>query len=677
MYAADGNDGSPPQHSFLCKQLMNKTVKCFILTPSVHYVNPSFSQMFADKPRLTTPPISSPSSKRSLSPSEYLDKPLIDSPSQISVDLRSLPSSISLTPMHVFTPPHQYLSEATPSPDSASFYRASPTGSAERVGTPSSLGQSRYDSSLGLLTKKFAHILRSTPTNKLDLNHAVKELGVQKRRIYDITNVLEGIGLLRKEGKNHVSWIMNPDVDLSRDTSTQGRNRGSATSKVGEIGPEAKAQYLKVAQDSARREEEQLDRFLEILTEQSAPFTAGRPGSVLEKGRGRGSPSSSDSAHKNMYIRYSDITGLSMYDDDTIIGIKAPVGTNLEVPDPDEGSRPGMRRYQMYLNSSITSTGSKPGDGGPISVYLIRPLVLPGSEGASGAGAAKTPASGDSKEGPASGVYVQEPPESAARRALSERLDSAAPRVESKRPYSEVMEGSHPYQPFQGARYPPPPMWHPPPPPGHPQEQSFGERIRGYRSPANHSMQLPMSLNSRSTPDRGDTDSAQYFEHGNFGEARSPHHRGPPRHPGGPPTPTTSSATPRSHADFYSHLPQGHDDGVAPLVASGSFGAGPSRPLSPVNMQYDLLSMPLQSPHSKGFIPHSFLSATPGSSIPPGFSPPGGDPHRSMMRPADVSFPFPPLQGDHPSDPNASRAYDEDDSRKKQRGVPPRRRRMG
>lgn len=29
---------------------------------------------------------------------------------------------------------------------------------------------------------------------------------VQKRRIYDITNVLEGIGLIEKTAKNHIRW---------------------------------------------------------------------------------------------------------------------------------------------------------------------------------------------------------------------------------------------------------------------------------------------------------------------------------------------------------------------------------------------------------------------------------------------------------------------------------------
>ena len=38
------------------------------------------------------------------------------------------------------------------------------------------------------------------------MNDAVKVLGVQKRRIYDITNVLEGIGLIEKCIKNKIKW---------------------------------------------------------------------------------------------------------------------------------------------------------------------------------------------------------------------------------------------------------------------------------------------------------------------------------------------------------------------------------------------------------------------------------------------------------------------------------------
>ena len=34
----------------------------------------------------------------------------------------------------------------------------------------------------------------------------MKDLGVKKRRIYDITNVLQGIGYIEKQGKNEIIW---------------------------------------------------------------------------------------------------------------------------------------------------------------------------------------------------------------------------------------------------------------------------------------------------------------------------------------------------------------------------------------------------------------------------------------------------------------------------------------
>jgi len=56
------------------------------------------------------------------------------------------------------------------------------------------------------LTKTFISLLREAPNQTLDLNKAVRQLEVQKRRIYDITNVLEGIGLIVKLRKNNIRW---------------------------------------------------------------------------------------------------------------------------------------------------------------------------------------------------------------------------------------------------------------------------------------------------------------------------------------------------------------------------------------------------------------------------------------------------------------------------------------
>lgn len=73
----------------------------------------------------------------------------------------------------------------------------------------------RYDTSLGLLTKKFMDLLKESPEGVVDLNECSQKLQVQKRRIYDITNVLEGIGILEKKSKNQIQWSKKRNGSLS------------------------------------------------------------------------------------------------------------------------------------------------------------------------------------------------------------------------------------------------------------------------------------------------------------------------------------------------------------------------------------------------------------------------------------------------------------------------------
>jgi hypothetical protein len=67
--------------------------------------------------------------------------------------------------------------------------------------------RSRNESSLSVLTVKFLQMLRDADNGMIDLNNAVNILKVQKRRIYDITNVLEGIGYIQKFAKNTIKLI--------------------------------------------------------------------------------------------------------------------------------------------------------------------------------------------------------------------------------------------------------------------------------------------------------------------------------------------------------------------------------------------------------------------------------------------------------------------------------------
>uniref|UniRef100_A0A3B4XF32 E2F transcription factor 5 n=1 Tax=Seriola lalandi dorsalis TaxID=1841481 RepID=A0A3B4XF32_SERLL len=78
---------------------------------------------------------------------------------------------------------------------------------------------SRHEKSLGLLTMKFVSLLQEAKDGVLDLKVAADSLAVkQKRRIYDITNVLEGVGLIEKKNKNIIQW--------------RGENTGSQTQEV-------------------------------------------------------------------------------------------------------------------------------------------------------------------------------------------------------------------------------------------------------------------------------------------------------------------------------------------------------------------------------------------------------------------------------------------------------------
>ena len=69
--------------------------------------------------------------------------------------------------------------------------------------------EGRQENSLCQLTKKVLQYIKSKKKLNININELVKELGVKKRRIYDITNVLQGIGYIEKKGKNEIIWIKN------------------------------------------------------------------------------------------------------------------------------------------------------------------------------------------------------------------------------------------------------------------------------------------------------------------------------------------------------------------------------------------------------------------------------------------------------------------------------------
>jgi len=156
---------------------------------------------------------------------------------------------------------------------------------------------SRFENSLGLLTQRFLEVIQSSDGGTVDLNTAASLLGVAKRRIYDITNVLEGVGLIRKKSKNVIAWAgkQGPTQELQ---NTLRRRRDSIA--------------------SLRQRELQIDQYLALMShlqrkviDDTAPFC---------------------------FVTSDDVRSLACFPAETVVAIRAPSHSTLSVPDPDEGT---------------------------------------------------------------------------------------------------------------------------------------------------------------------------------------------------------------------------------------------------------------------------------------------------------------------------------------------------
>ncbi|XP_057242951.1 transcription factor E2F2 [Malurus melanocephalus] len=183
--------------------------------------------------------------------------------------------------------------------------------------TPKSPGEkTRYDTSLGLLTKKFISLLNESTDGVVDLNRAAEALEVQKRRIYDITNVLEGIQLICKKSKNHIQWM---GTGIFEDAAMM-----------------AKQQVLQGELAELARTERMLDQLMQDCALQIRQLA------------------DNENNQRLAYVTYQDLRAISIFQEQTVIAVKAPPETQLEVPDFSQ------ENFQLHLKSTS----------GPIEVYL-------------------------------------------------------------------------------------------------------------------------------------------------------------------------------------------------------------------------------------------------------------------------------------------------------------------
>lgn len=132
-------------------------------------------------------------------------------------------------------------------------------------------------------------MLQDSPDGSVDLNIASSKLNVQKRRIYDITNVLEGIGILEKKSKNNIQWKCGND--------TFGTLSDANTSKQFEL-------------DWLDQKENHLDELIRSIRDEiNAQFQ--------------------NTAYA--YITNNDLKSTDIFKDQTVIVVKAPPEAKLMV----------------------------------------------------------------------------------------------------------------------------------------------------------------------------------------------------------------------------------------------------------------------------------------------------------------------------------------------------------
>ncbi|XP_070778220.1 transcription factor E2F3 [Enoplosus armatus] len=187
------------------------------------------------------------------------------------------------------------------------------------------LEKTRFDTSLGFLTQRFADLLSRSADGVLDLNVVAQQLNAPKRRVYDVTNVLEGIQLIKKKSKNYIEWS-GRQVNMQMD------------------------QELKALIE----EERKLDELIQSCTRQVHQ--------MCENGH----------SQRFAYLTYEDVQRIPSLKEQTVIVIKAPAETKLEVPHPEES-------LQVHLSSTQ----------GPIEVFLCSddPIPMEATDGSVASGA--------------------------------------------------------------------------------------------------------------------------------------------------------------------------------------------------------------------------------------------------------------------------------------------------
>lgn len=190
------------------------------------------------------------------------------------------------------------------------------------------------ETTLTHLTKRFVKLLNLSSERVINLNEASTRLSVAKRRIYDITNVLEGIGLLQKTSKNVTRW-----VDCPRDSPFAARSTSTITTTSTNATPTPPSSQQTNGTTTTNDvdfnlSDENNKKLLDGMNLNTTPdaelLALLKTYHALEEGvndleRNIRQQLGTEGA----YVTYHDIK--SSFNDQTVIAVKAPPETRLEV----------------------------------------------------------------------------------------------------------------------------------------------------------------------------------------------------------------------------------------------------------------------------------------------------------------------------------------------------------
>jgi len=174
--------------------------------------------------------------------------------------------------------------------------------------------KSESKSTLSNLTKDLVEYLQQCNGQEVELSQAEVDLNANKRRLYDVINVLSGIGLIERCGKSKIKWI---------------KGKASEPSVVG----------VQQWNEKEAKLDEMIQKIDFCLQELS----------------------NSDVFNKFGWLSHEDILRLSEDNDMKLFALKGPPSMTIQIEDDDDSAHRMICEStddQIYL-TSITNSVSK------------------------------------------------------------------------------------------------------------------------------------------------------------------------------------------------------------------------------------------------------------------------------------------------------------------------------